>query len=361
MLVASQLGQADQKSQALALIAESRRLLAAVPTYAYDRWKDADAKAAADVLTHFYTKIVPGDVAREGFQAGAGGVSRGDRFTVCDVMFCDDQGCSNLPEICENSVRLKLTNKLGSYLRMIRSEYKENTLDIVLGPSRMLYYLALTREANDEIRGRAAEWAGAIPMYDVQPIRNERDKWMSWTIEGLIKVALRHPAEYEAVQPVQSSMPDGMPTADTIMKALVSIRQMIDRTTPLTVRADVQHAMRFYTLPHTASDIPHVYSSKERANIYQAATEVFRHVTALPDPIKPPHPWYDPWTNPSEDDIPKPGPYPPVAVATRTSRRVKIAFGLVGGLLALGAAAGLGYHVYKRRQERRMPSETMGW
>lgn len=313
MLVATYLSSPSLGQQdVLTVHAEADRLFQSVPTTTYDKWSVTDARNTAKLLLYFYKNLA--------LPSGCG------EF-VCVGQACVGPGA----KICNPSTRLKLTNSLGQYLSMWQPEYEEQYVEDVIGPDRMLYYEALTREAKDEIRGRAAYWAGMIPVWDVRPISGQSGKYVSFTVEGLLVVALRNP-------PIGHTAAF-MSSATSVLSALNSLQQVITEKTPISIRSDVLRAMRQITGTEPnlilSSEIPGPYTDKEKSNIFYGVQSVKAHVTSLPDPPPVPPLIPDPWS-PTEDDVPVPGPYPPGRTKTSRRRVALTGLGVATMLLSIG-------------------------
>ncbi len=323
--------------------AAADQLYTQVPTYTYDRWDVQQARAAAAALTHYYEQLGKLRTADQVITGPLGmQIPVGDPFTACDVTFCADQGCLDLPDLCDPQARVDLTDALGHYLAMWQEDVTDAKVEAVIGPSRMLYYLALANDPNDKVRERAAYWAGKIPVYDVRPFADDPNRYNSFTIEGLLTLALRNPpAGYSE-----------MPSAGSVMAALVALLEITDRRLPSQLRSYIVSAMEritgkapYLNLP---SEIPGPYSSTEKTNIFHAAQAVKSRMYGLPEPPPVPPTIPDPWL-PTTEDIPTPEAYPPV-VKPVSYRRARIVGASLGAAALLLAAGLLGYNWYQRRQ-----------
>jgi hypothetical protein len=343
----AQLGADSQPTPLQDVRTAADQLYAQVPTtITYDRWDVQQARAAALALTHYYEQLSKLRTAEQTIIGPLGmQIPAGDKFTACDVAFCEDQGCLNLPDLCNAQSRLDLTNALGHYLAMWQADVTDSKVEQVIGPSRMLYYQALVNDPNDKVRERAAYWAGKIPVYDVRPFANEPDRYNSFTIEGLLTLALRNPpAGYSE-----------MPSAASVMAALVALLEITDRRLPVQLRSYIIGAMEritgkapFLLAPH---EIPGPYSKTEKTNIFHAAQAVKAHMYGLPDPPPIPPAIPDPWL-PTTEDIPAPQPYPPKPIVV-SYRRARIAGASIGGMAVLAALGLIGYNWYQQRRARR--------
>lgn len=339
----TQLGAATQAVPFQDVRTAADQLYMQVPTFTYDRWDVQQARAAAAALTHYYEQLGKLRTADQVITGPLGmQIPAGDPFTACDVTFCADQGCLDLPDLCSERARVDLTDALGHYLAMWQEDVTDSKVEQVIGPSRMLYYLALVNDPDDKVRERAAYWAGKIPIYDVRPFANDPNRYNSFTIEGLLALALRNP-------PTGNS---AMPSAASVMAALVALLEIIDRRIPLQYRSYIISAMERITgkAPYliSSSEIPGPYSATEKANIFHAAQAVKSHVYGLADPPVAPPTIPDPWL-PTTEDIPTPEPYPPIpkVVSYRRARIAGASIGIGALILTFGI---LGYNWYRQRR-----------
>lgn len=294
----------------------------------YSRWRQDEAKDAAELLTLFYDDLMPSRVAEQTIDAEGGGVEKDDAYWACDTRVCD-RNCGNLPSICNEDIRQKLVENLGKYLAMFKADATEAAVERTIGPSRMVFYKALVQDPDDDVRKEAALYTGKIPLRDVRPIKDKPGSYVSFTISGLLHVALRNPG-----QTLPDYSPD-VPSSDTIQTALLSVRKIVDSEPPISIRDEIQRATRI--IRDSIKDIdkaPGPWTEKQRSEIFFSATELLSYVQALPLPPKPPETIPDPWT-PTVSQIPDPQPFPPPE--PKISTKSRIAGVVLGATLLVGA------------------------